>query len=278
MVVRSTIAGIAGILMMVAAGTNPASAQGACPVGCDGATNWSGLWLGAGIGMNADMIGHNYKNFSAQTGGTMTGYGDDNSRGADGFFGSVGVGYDWHVRDRWVLGAFTDLDFGNSTHTETDYSGTGGPYGWNIERNMTWTVGARIGLLTSNTSMVYGLVGYSRTDMDIDVFENDGAGNSFRVSRNVDFGGLVVGAGLEQDLGNGFFLKGEYRYTMFGDESYGARIMNLAGNSFEQDAFELDSHSFRLGLSYKFTRGGDMIEEVSYKDIPPAPSYTAPYK
>ena len=35
------------------------------------------------------------------------------------------------------------------------------------------------------------------------------------------YDGLVLGAGLEQDLGNGFSLKGEYRYTNYGEESWG---------------------------------------------------------
>ena len=278
MVIRSTIAGVAGIMMMVAAGATPAAAQGACPAGCDGATNWNGFWLGAGIGANADMIGHDYSTATVAAPTVVTGTGNDSSRGADGFFGTIGLGYDWQVRDRFVVGAFTDFDFGSSEHTETDFFGTAGPFGWDMERNSTWTIGARVGLLTSNTSMFYGLVGYSRTSYDIAVTEDDGAGNAFTIGRDIDFSGFVVGAGLEQDLGNGFSLKGEYRYTNYGEESFGAAITNLAGTDLETDDFELDSHSFRLTLAYKFARGGDVVEEVSYKDVPPAPSYTAPYK
>ncbi len=129
--------------------------------------------------------------------------------------------------------------------------------------------------------MLYGLVGYSRTSADIAVTENNGTGlpgGSFKISREIDFSGLVLGAGLEQDIGNGFSLKGEYRYTNYGAESFGAAVVNLAGNVLENDTFDLDSHSIRLTLAYKFARGGDAIEEVSYKDIPPAPTYSAPYK
>ncbi|MCP4936504.1 MAG: porin family protein [bacterium] len=271
MVIRSTIAGVAGIVMMVAAGTTPATAQGACLAGCDGATNWNGFWLGAGIGVNADMIGHEYSTATVAAPTVVTGTGFDESRGADGFFGTVGLGYDWQVRDRFVLGAFTDFDFGISEHKEADYFGTAGPYGWDMERNSTWTIGARVGLLTSNTSMLYGLVGYSRTSYDIAVTEDDGAGNAFTIGRDIDFSGFVVGAGLEQNLGNGFSLKGEYRYTNYGEESFGGAITNLAGTDLETDSFDLDSHSFRLTLAYKFARGGNVVEEVSYKDMAPAP-------
>ena len=277
MVVRSTIAGIAGIMMMVAASGHPASAQGACPAGCDGATNWSGFWVGAGIGVNADIIGHDYKNFNA--GGAQIGNGTDDGRGGAGFLGTVGVGYDWHLRDRWVVGAFTDFDYGSSEHSETDYWATGNS-GWNIKHDLTWSIGARLGLITSNTSMVYGLIGYSRTNMEVNVHATDTGGTPFSHTDDMSFSGLMLGAGLEQDLGNGFFLKGEYRYINYGAEDFkgGARHANLTVTEFESDQFELDSHSFRLTLAYKFDRGGDAIEEVSYKDIPPAPSYTAPYK
>ena len=288
MVIRSTIAGVAGIMMMVAAGATPVAAQGACPAGCDGATNWNGFWLGAGIGANADMIGHSYYETLADGSDTYTAHGDDDSRGAAGIFGTIGLGYDWQVRDRFVLGAFTDFDFGSSEHSEIDYwdngAGGTGKSGWDMERNSTWTIGARLGLLTSNTSMVYGLIGYSRTSVDISLSEDNGNpavlphANYTDTSKSVDFSGLVLGVGMEQDLGNGFSLKGEYRYTNFGDEVYGTNILNYVGDRFEDDTFDLDSHSFRVTLAYKFARGGDVVEEVSYKDVAPAPSYTAPYK
>jgi len=273
MVIRSAVAGVAGVMMMMAAGSNPAAAQGACGAGCDGAVNWTGFSIGVGIGGNADMIGHQYN--ETDNLGTYTANGRDDSRGGDGFFGTVGIGYDWQFRDRFVLGAFTDFDFGRTEHKEIDYFG--GSAGWDYERNTAWTIGARLGLITSNTSMVYGLLGYARTSADISVFENDGAGNSIRTSHNVDFSGFVVGAGLEHNLGNGFSLKGEYRYTNFGDEVFDTDIANLAATRLEDDTFDLDSHSFRLTLAYKFDRG-EAVEEVSYKDVAPAPAYGSRYK
>ena len=273
-----SVAGVAGVMMMMAAGATPVSAQNACPAGCDGATNWTGFWLGAGVGVNADIIGHEY--YETNNVGVYTANGKDDSRGAHNFFGTIGLGYDWQFRDRFVLGAFTDFDFGNTEHKEIDRFGAGGigSAGWNIERNTTWTIGTRLGLVTSNTAMFYGLIGYSRTDVDIEVFEDDGAGNAISTSSNVDYDGLVLGVGMEQDLGNGFSLKGEYRYTNYGEETFATDIANLAATRLEDDEFSLDSHSFRLTVAYKFHRSNDVIEEVSYKDVQPAPSFSSPYK
>ena len=238
------------------------------------------------ICVNADMLGHDYTvqgSAAHATPGIYVNSGSDDSRGGDGFFGTIALGYDWQVRDRFVLGAFTDFDFGSSEHSESDSwdDGAGGiaSAGWDMERNSTWTIGARFGLLTSNTSMVYGLIGYSRTSLDVTVFHDEvvNPANNRRISEDLDFSGLVLGVGLEQDLGNGFSLKGEYRYTNYGSESFGPNI-EIDPTLEEIDHFDLDSHAFRLTLNYKFARGGDMVEEVSYKDVAPAPSYTAPYK
>lgn len=281
MVSRSSMAGIAGVVMMIAVGSSPVAAQGACPAGCDGATDWSGFWLGAGIGVNADMIGHDWVETTTGS-STILGKGNDDSRGGVGVFGTVALGYDWQFSERMVFGAFTDFEFGKSEHSEKDNwyaagAGNTGSAGWNIDRNHTWSVGARVGLLTSNTAMFYGLIGYSQTSVDISVWEQNDTPESLTVSKNLDFSGLVLGAGLEQDLGNGFSLKGEYRYTNYGEESFGSHV-ELDAVKTEADTFDLDSHSFRLSLAYKFHRDADVIEEVSYKDIPPAPSYSAPYK
>ncbi|MCF6199041.1 MAG: outer membrane beta-barrel protein [Hyphomicrobiaceae bacterium] len=286
MVIRSTVAGVAGVMMMMAAGSNPASAQGSCPVGCDGAVNWTGFSIGVGIGGNADIIGHDYVVTNDAT-GAYNSSGLDDGRGGAGFFGSVGIGYDWQVRDRFVIGAFTDFDFGKSDHREADTFALGGgsfkTAGWDIERNTTWTIGARLGLLTTNTSMLYGLIGYSRTDMDVSVFtEIDGTSIPTRpISRNLEFSGLVLGAGMEHSFGNGFSLKGEYRYTNYGSEYFGKNQevtdLGVATGQSEADTFDLDSHSFRLTVAYKFDRG-EAVEEVSYKDVAPAPAYGSRYK
>lgn len=268
MLKRSSLAGFAGAAFILAAGAHPANAQ--CGVGCDGPTNWNGFWLGAGVGGSFDMIDHKYVNRNAL--GAVIDYGTESERGADGFIGTVGAGFDWQIRDRWVIGAFADFDFGNVEHTTVNTWTTG--YGsWQIEQNNAWTVGARVGLVTTNTSMIYGLIGYSQTSLDVNVHAEDTAYvNPFDYSDDLTLHGLVLGAGLEHDLGHGFSLKGEYRFTDYGKERFlDGTVSDLEGN-FETDDFDVNSHSVRMSLVYKFARER-AVEEVSYKDVPPAPSY-----
>jgi len=115
--------------------------------------------------------------------------------------------------------------------------------------------------------MFYGLIGYSQADMDFKVY--DGGSGENITTKDLTFHGLTVGGGMEQDLGNGFSLKGEYRYTTYGAEGFGSIMSN--GNN-EYDKFDPDTHAFRLSLVYKFGHS-DPVEEVSYKDIPPARPY-----
>jgi outer membrane immunogenic protein len=265
---RGYLAGIAGAFFAVATSASPASAQ--CGPGCDGMANWSGIYVGVGVGGAFDMIGQDYVHYDT---GSVDSTGSDDKRGGSGLIGTVSAGYDWHVRDRWVVGAFTDFDFGASEHKETDnwYGATPGMAEWTITHNNTWTVGGRVGLLTTNTAMVYGLLGYSRADVDVKLHAEQSGSGSVDASKNFDFDGLTVGAGLEQELGNGFFLKGEYRYTTYGDESFGTH-KELDPTKSETDTFDLDTHSIRASLVYKFGRDQG-VEEVSYKDVPPAPPY-----
>ena len=46
------------------------------------------------------------------------------AQGGDGWFGTVGVGYDWQVNRRWVVGVFGDGQFGSLKGTIQD------PVGW----------------------------------------------------------------------------------------------------------------------------------------------------
>jgi outer membrane immunogenic protein len=189
--------------------------------------------------------------------------------------GTVGVGYDWHLRDRWVLGAFADFDFSNTEHKEHDWwpGPPAGYAGWKMEKDYAWTIGARIGLVTTNTSMVYGIIGYSQADYNINVYEENGVDTPVSIDKTLTFRGLTLGAGLEHDLGNGFSLKGEYRYTDYHEEDFGSHTPIGSTTDTEYDDFDFDSHSVRLSLVYKFGRREEPIEHISYKDIPPAPPY-----
>jgi outer membrane immunogenic protein len=176
------------------------------------AANWTGLYIGAGVGAGAVVHALDFG------GGTFDGV------GGEGIFGTVIVGYDRQVDSRFVLGIFADYDFSAIT-TDLVF----------VDANHlhSWAVGARAGFLTSPTTLWYGTAGYTEAK-----FELDGIGSQ-------DFRGYFVGAGVESQLGSGWSLRGEYRFTQFDSEDIGIDV-------------EPSMHTARLSLTYKFGSRGDV--------------------
>ncbi len=68
----------------------------------------------------------------------------DHRLGGSGWFGTVGLGYDWQFNGPWVFGLFADGQFGSIKGTLEDPTneviGT-------IKLQDSWAVGARVGYL-----------------------------------------------------------------------------------------------------------------------------------
>jgi outer membrane immunogenic protein len=170
------------------------------------ASSWSGFYIGAGAGGMAVVY-------------DVDGFGDF---GNDGFFGTVTIGFDHQINSRMVVGLFADYDFSNVSTTFTGITG---------ELKNAWSVGGRLGVLSSPTTLWYGTAGYTQANVDLNI--------PISVP---DFSGYFLGAGVESQLGGGWSLKGEYRYSQYGSETVGGIDV------------EPSTHSARAVLSYKFGR------------------------
>jgi outer membrane immunogenic protein len=189
-------------------------------------SNWNGFYVGVGIGAGALVADK-----------PVTSYYYDTSTefGGEGVFGTVTIGYDRVLRPGWVGGVFADFDFGSSISSEvfnvfptTTYGGSA-----SIDHNHSWAVGARLGFLTSPSTLIYGAVGYTQADIDV-----------FRYGSET-FSGYFVGAGIETFLRDNWTLKLEYRFSDFGSET----VYDAHGVTAELDP---SMHTARLVLSYKF--------------------------
>jgi outer membrane immunogenic protein len=191
---------------------------------CDAARPWTGFYVGIGGGVGSGV-------------GKLSGEGESfDGLGAEGVFGTVMVGYDRMLTSRIVAGVFADYDF--VSNVSTDF-----PFGASIEQKNTWSVGARLGMLTSPTTLWYGTAGYSHTEFDF-----KGASLSLP-----DFNGYFLGAGVESQLQGGWGVRAEYRFTQYGSEEI-----------FPGLSAEPSTHAGRIALTYKWGR-----EE---------PTYAAPMK
>ena len=205
---------IAGSAMALALSTSAAVADGmdrkAGAPCC--AASWTGFYLGAGVGGGAIVY-------------DVDVFGDF---GGEGFFGTVMVGYDRQINSRWVAGLFADYDFSDIT-TNSFLGGSG-------DLKHTWSVGGRLGMLTSPTTLWYGTAGYTQIKVDLDIPINVPT-----------FSGYFVGGGVENQLGGGWSLRGEYRLSQFDSE-------DVAGVDVDPTMLTV-----RAVLSYKF---GGRREEV----------------
>jgi outer membrane immunogenic protein len=182
------------------------------------AYNWTGFYIfgGGGGGIwDADT----FTRFTP--GGTALSI--NQRQGGDGWFGTVGAGYDWQFNSNWVFGIFGDGQFGSLRGTIQDpvaaaISGT-------IKMEDAWAAGARLGYLVAPNVLSYINGGYSGshwsgttmfgTFSGLPVFPVGIHTNSFNTN------GVFVGGGFENSLNifgfssPGWFMKTEYRAAYY---------------------------------------------------------------
>jgi outer membrane immunogenic protein len=211
--------------------------------------NWSGFYIGAGIGVGTTVHGIGIDNAPIIV--------DDayfNGIGGEGFFGELSIGYDYMVSPRFLIGAFADAHYGN-IGPELD---GGDLINADLENTYGFDVGGRLGYLFNPTTLGYVLGGYAWQR-----FELDGSllGTPFDFEEERD--GFVVGVGMETVLTGAWTLKTEYRYSYYGDDT----VFSFDdGDTFSDVYVEPSTHTFTLGVNYKFgaESGGPAIEVPAY--------------
>lgn len=180
--------------------------------------SWTGFYIfgGAGGGLwDADTF------TSVTATGTPLSIGQ--RMGGDGWFGTVGAGYDWQVNPGWVVGVFGDGQFGSLRGSIQDpVAGLTGT----LKMQDAWAAGVRVGYLVAPNVLSYVNGGYSGSHWSgTNLFSSlTGVGvgdhtNSF--NRN----GWFIGGGVENNLNifgitaPGWFMKTEYRGAYYGNHA-----------------------------------------------------------
>jgi outer membrane immunogenic protein len=209
---------------------------------------WSGLSVGAGIGIGSfsqdiwadasrkDLLEKKhcwfswwfkkwkcYKDFDVAYREQHGHFSEDSWKA----FGTLQIGYDRLIRDRFLLGAFADLDFyldakDDFSKDSVHYHKTIGTLSGDIEREHIWTVGGRFGVLLRPRVLAYALAGYSQMKLDgsLNVHFNDpfyytNAPSDLTLKLPSELHGWTVGAGVELKREKRLSLKLEYRYSHF---------------------------------------------------------------
>ena len=251
-------------LTAVAAFTGSASAAdlGArpykAPVAVAPAYNWTGFYIFGGGGGGiwaADQ--------SVQETGTNVPLTIDQRQGGSGWFGTVGIGYDWQFNGPWVAGVFADGQFGSIKGTLQDpvvgVTGT-------IKMQDAWAAGVRVGYLVAPNVLSYVNGGYSGSHWSgmtlLDTFSGDPVGgHTDSFNRN----GWFIGGGVENNLdifgisAPGWFMKTEYRSAFYERKSVPELfdVTNLpAGRDLR---FNNWNQTISTSLVYRFNWGGPVI-------------------
>jgi len=221
------------------------------PVPIAVAPSWTGFYVFGGGGDG--LWGAESNIVSKLDGSPVT---RDQHLGGNGWFGTVGAGYDWQFAGPWVAGVFADGMFGSLKGSVTDPF----PQAEGTEKlRTTWAVGARAGYLVAPNVYSYVNAGYTGSEWS-------GAALSPLSGGGVEFNtpsfhrdGWFVGGGVENSLNifgvtaPGWFMKTEYRAAYFGRVTLPE--IQADGTPFESLTFKPWVQTISTSLVYRFNSG-----------------------
>ena len=207
--------------------------------------SWTGFYIGAGIGAGAvltDVSVHD-KFFDERL--------FDFNAGAGGALGTLIVGWDWQIGPTTVFGVFADFDFFNFSHNQRVFE----DFRDSRDVDNAWSIGARLGWLSSPSTLWYVTGGYTQVEVDHSPRFADLVGvDGIRVSRDTTLDGFFVGGGVDTRLAaSNWFLRLEYRFSDF--DTGRTRITDDVGDLDIRVNADAEVHTARLTLTYKFMGG-----------------------
>lgn len=222
------------------------------------AYNWTGFYVfgGGGGGLWAA---------DQQVQGTISGtpFTVDQRQGGSGWFGTVGLGYDWQFNPTWVAGVFADGQFGSIRGTVQDPF-----FGISSTQKLedSWAVGVRVGYLVAPNVLSYVNGGYSGSEWGRSEFFNTFSGlNVGAHSNSYTRNGWFIGGGVENNLdifgitAPGWFWKTEYRSAFYDRRTINELFdgTNLpVGNSLR---FNNWNQTISTSIVYRFNWGGPLV-------------------
>jgi outer membrane immunogenic protein len=219
--------------------------------------NWTGFYIfgggGGGIWAADQSVVVTGSNIPLTT---------DQRQGGSGWFGTVGIGYDWQFNGPWVAGVFADGQFGSIKGTFQDpfdqVTGT-------IKMQDAWAAGVRVGYLVAPNVLSYVNGGYSGSHWSgttlLDLAGAPIGAHTDSFNRN----GWFIGGGVENNLNifgitaPGWFMKTEYRSAFYERKSIDvlADVVNVpVGVSLRSNNW---NQTISTSLVYRFNWGGPVV-------------------
>jgi outer membrane immunogenic protein len=219
------------------------------------APSWTGFYIFGGAGGGI---------WDADTSTARFGVGTiDHRVGGDGWFGTVGLGYDWQVNPTWVVGAFADGQFGSLRGNVDD---TFAAFTGRIKMQDAWAAGARVGYLVAPNVLSYVNAGYSGSHWSGSTLTSafTGAPAGFHTD-SFNRNGWFVGGGVENNLNifgisaPGWFMKTEYRAAYYDRKDLNVRFDGTNALSSDTVSFKPWVQTISTSLVYRFNWTGPVV-------------------
>jgi outer membrane immunogenic protein len=223
------------------------------------APSWTGFYIFGGAGGGIwDADTHPV----SQTTGVPVGV---NQRfGGDGWYGTVGAGYDWQFNSSWVAGILADGQFGSLKGTISDtVCNCGGPE----KMRTAYAAGVRLGYLVAPNVLSYVNAGYSGSSWSGSTASTLAGGPAVYTTPSFTRNGVFIGGGVENNLNifgitaPGWFMKTEYRAAYYSSVTLPETFIPPAGVGPTPDStvFKPFVQTISTSLVYRFNWGGPVI-------------------
>ena len=220
--------------------------------------NWTGFYLFGGGGGGIWSADSNVNTFPGSVAISR-----DQRMGGDGWFGTVGGGYDMQFGGKWVGGIFGDAQFGSLKGSISDPT-------LDVEGRMkletSWAAGVRLGYLVAPNVLSYVNGGYSGSEWKGSTLSSLAAAGGPGVYTTPSFNrnGWFIGGGVENNLdifgiaAPGWFMKTEYRSAFYDRVSLPGTFTPAFGGGLTGTAvtFEPWVQTVSTSLVYRFNWGG----------------------
>lgn len=197
-------------------------------------SRWSGFYLGIGGGagsVDQTIDGDVYKSKTIEKRhkysdgpwqpwksyeliNEQASYGSDEWHG----FGTLQIGADHLISDRFLIGAFADIDFYRNADTSFSESSKWLSASGRLDLERVWSVGGRLGVLARPDFLLYAVGGYTQAHIDGASEVDFKWGPTLSGEAPDKLRGYFVGGGGEWLIHDNLSLKLEYRYAKYRDE------------------------------------------------------------
>jgi outer membrane immunogenic protein len=223
------------------------------------APSWTGFYIFGGIGGAV---------WDANTGVANTATGAcilcvNQKQGGDGWYGTVGAGYDWQFNGSWVAGILADGQFGSVKGTIQDQIPL---VAGNIKNKDSWAAGVRLGYLVSPNVLSYVNGGYTGSSWSGTTLLNTGTGLASGLHTNgFNRNGWFLGGGVENNLNifglsaPGWFMKTEYRAAYYDSKNISELVDGTNALAGRDITFRPLVQSISTSLVYRFNWTGPVV-------------------